>query len=83
MHPSSSTVMQPETRATLTAERVLFRHEVRLLATLATGVTVPVVAERLGISDRTVRRHIRRICSGLGVNTPIEAVAWAARRRII
>jgi DNA-binding NarL/FixJ family response regulator len=59
------------------------RSDLRLLAIVATGSPLNVVAERVGVSDRTVRRHIRRICDVLDVSTPIEAVAWAARRRLI
>jgi DNA-binding NarL/FixJ family response regulator len=50
---------------------------------MASGAPVTVVAERLGISDRTVRRRLRKVCEDIGVHTPIEAVAWAARRRLI
>ena len=58
-------------------------EEVRLLATLASGAPLPVVADRLGLSERTVRRRIRNLCDELGVRTAIEAVVWAARRRLI
>lgn len=57
--------------------------ELRLLAALATGAPLTAVSQGLGISERTVRRHIRNLCDELGVRTPIEAVAWAARRRLI
>lgn len=59
------------------------RNDVHLLAILATGIPVNAVADRIGVSDRTVRRRMRRICDVLDVSTPIEAVAWAARRRLI
>ncbi|MEV8636122.1 LuxR C-terminal-related transcriptional regulator [Streptosporangium sp. NPDC051023] len=54
-----------------------------LLAELAKGVTVDRVGRRLDISGRTVRRRLRGICDRIGVATAIEAVAWAARRRLI
>nr|WP_203984448.1 LuxR C-terminal-related transcriptional regulator [Sphaerisporangium rufum] len=54
-----------------------------LLAELAKGVTVDRVGRRLDVSGRTVRRRLRGICDRIGVATAIEAVAWAARRRLI
>ncbi|GAA0988563.1 hypothetical protein GCM10009551_043770 [Nocardiopsis tropica] len=58
-------------------------EEVSLLAEIATGVTTEVAARHLGVDARTLRRRIRGICDKLDVNTPIEAVVWAARRQFI
>ncbi|MEN3533473.1 LuxR C-terminal-related transcriptional regulator [Microbispora sp. ZYX-F-249] len=64
-------------RAGLTDEDLL------LLAELAKGVTADRVGRSLDVSGRTVRRRLRCICDRIGVATAIEAVAWAARRRLI
>ncbi|MEW9533316.1 LuxR C-terminal-related transcriptional regulator [Microbispora sp. NPDC049125] len=64
-------------RACLTDEDLL------LLAELAKGVTADRVGRSLDVSGRTVRRRLRGICDRIGVETAIEAVAWAARRRLI
>ena len=61
----------------------LNREELELLAEIATGVTTEVAARHLELSARTLRRRIRNVCDLLGVNTPIEAVVWAARRQLI
>ncbi|WP_420162220.1 LuxR C-terminal-related transcriptional regulator [Nocardiopsis sp. CNT-189] len=61
----------------------LTQDEIQLLAEIATGVTTDVAARRLELSARTLRRQLRSICDKLGVNTPIEAVVWAARKRLI
>ncbi|MDH2425872.1 LuxR C-terminal-related transcriptional regulator [Sphaerisporangium sp. TRM90804] len=66
------------------SERVgLSDDDLLLLAELAKGVTVDRVGRRLDVSGRTVRRRLRGICDRIGVATAIEAVAWAARRRLI
>ncbi len=61
----------------------LSHEDLELLAEIATGVTTEVAARHLELSARTLRRRIRNICDVLGVNTPIEAVVWAARRQLI
>lgn len=58
-------------------------EEIRLLAQIASGVTADVAARKLELSARTLRRRLRTICDRLEVNTPIEAVVWAARRQLI
>lgn len=63
--------------------RRLRTRELTLLSSLATGAPISAVAGLLGVSDRTIRRRIRSVCEVIGVDTPIEAVAWAARRRLI
>ncbi|WP_205629296.1 hypothetical protein [Jiangella muralis] len=57
--------------------------DLELLALLATGMPAPRVARTLAVSDRTIRRRVRSICELIGVDTAIEAVAWAARRQLI
>ena len=61
----------------------LSEEDIRLLAQIASGVTADVAARKLELSARTLRRRLRTICDRLEVNTPIEAVVWAARRQLI
>lgn len=61
----------------------LSEDELKLLAQIASGVTADVAARKLELSARTLRRRLRAICDRLDVNTPIEAVVWAARRQLI
>jgi DNA-binding NarL/FixJ family response regulator len=61
----------------------LSEEEIKLLAQIASGVTADVAARKLELSARTLRRRLRTICDRLEVNTPIEAVVWAARRQLI
>lgn len=66
-----------------TIENGLSDDEVRLLSHLASGLTADVAARRLDLSSRTLRRRVRGICDRLDVNTPIQAVVWAAKRGLI
>lgn len=61
----------------------LDRDELQLLAIVATGLPLASVGRRLGVSDRTVRRKLRGVCTKLDVTSMIQAVAWAARRGLI
>jgi len=50
---------------------------------LGRGHSTEVIAEELFISINTVRNHIANILSKLGVHSKLEAVAIAARERLI
>ena len=57
--------------------------EIRELSLIASGKTTDAVARELGISNRSVRRHVRDVCDRLGVETTIEAVTWAAKNDLL
>jgi DNA-binding NarL/FixJ family response regulator len=57
--------------------------EVAVLSLLAEGLPLEIVARRLAVSERTLRRRTRAICDLLGVRATITAVAWAARRGLL
>jgi DNA-binding NarL/FixJ family response regulator len=65
------------------ATEELSHQDVELLELLAGGLALDAVARRMGTSERTVRRRVRGICDRLGLRTPIQAVAWAARRGLV
>jgi DNA-binding NarL/FixJ family response regulator len=58
-------------------------EDLRLLRLLSEGLPLEAVARQLYLSDRTVRRRTRAICERLRVSTPIEAVVWAVRRKLV
>ncbi|HEX8153349.1 MAG TPA: LuxR C-terminal-related transcriptional regulator, partial [Thermoanaerobaculia bacterium] len=47
------------------------------------GLTNKEIAQRLGISDHTVKFHLNGIMGKLGVETRTEAVVHAARLGIV
>ena len=57
--------------------------DLAVLRLLGRGLTTDAIARELGVSERTLRRRVRLSCDRLGVRTPIEAVVWAARNRLI
>jgi DNA-binding NarL/FixJ family response regulator len=65
------------------AELSLSAEEVELLQLLGHGLPLETVARRLRTSERTVRRRTKAICDRMGVDYPIQAVVWAARRGLI
>lgn len=61
----------------------LSREDVEILSMLAEGMPLAIVARRLHMSERSVRRRVRTVCDHLGVRTSIQAVVWAARRGLV
>ena len=57
------------------------QREVLLL--LSDGVRAKQIAARLGLSEPTVRNHIRTILRKLGCHSQLEAVAEARRARLV
>jgi DNA-binding NarL/FixJ family response regulator len=62
---------------------LLTARELGVLQMLGRGHSTEVIAEELFISINTVRNHIANILSKLGVHSKLEAVAIAARERLI
>ena len=65
-------------------------HAVRLsprqrevLVLLSEGVRAKQIAARLGLSEPTVRNHIRGILRKLDCHSQLEAVAEARRARLV
>jgi len=54
-----------------------------ILGGIAEGRTIELVARRLDVSERTVRRRLRQIADDIGVDSTIEAVVHAVRRGLI
>jgi DNA-binding NarL/FixJ family response regulator len=57
--------------------------DLEILRHLAEGQTVGVVARRVGLSERTVRRRLRTMADEAGVDTTIEVVVRAVRSGLI
>ena len=63
-----------------TADRPLTRREREVLACLVRGDTNRDVAEHLGISENTLKNHVRSILEKLSARSRAEAVVIGLRR---
>jgi DNA-binding NarL/FixJ family response regulator len=61
----------------------LTRREIQVLELLAEGLPNKAIAERLGISDQTVKFHVAAITGKLGAANRTDAVRRAVRRGLI
>jgi len=73
----SSAAGQERSRATTLSER-----ELEVLSLLAEGVTNRELAERLFISEATVKTHVRHVLEKLHLRNRAEAAAFATRQYI-
>jgi DNA-binding NarL/FixJ family response regulator len=64
-------------------EEALTPREVQVLELLAEGLPNKAIAERLGISDQTVKFHVSSISGKLGAANRTDAVRRAVRRGLI
>ena len=58
-------------------------REQEVLRLVAVGASNETLATTLGISRKTVERHLGNIYVKLGVANRAEATAWAARHEVI
>jgi len=64
-------------------EETLSARETEVLQFLAQGYSNAQIAERLSISEGTVKNHITNIYDKLGLHTRAEAVAWAWQNGLV
>jgi DNA-binding NarL/FixJ family response regulator len=62
---------------------LLSRRQVEILRLTADGLAAADIAERLGLSQHTVRNHLQGCMRKLGVHSRTQAVSLAIRRGII
>ena len=64
-------------------EEALTPREIEVLELLAEGLPNKGIAERLGISDQTVKFHVASICGKLGASNRTDAVRRGLVRGLI
>ena len=89
LSPALATAMLDEVRridpnpADDDAERVVTKREVEVLQLIADGCSTPEVAERLYISQKTVKNHLASIYGKLDARDRTQAVLQAVRLGIV
>lgn len=58
-------------------------REIEILQVAASGLTSRQIAEKLFISENTVKNHVRNILDKLGVSSRNEAIMYALRENLI
>jgi DNA-binding NarL/FixJ family response regulator len=61
----------------------LTQREIEVLELLAEGLPNKAIADRLGISDQTVKFHVASIMGKLGASNRVETVRRAVRRGLL
>jgi len=61
----------------------LTARELEVLGLVATGKTNRAIADALGLSEKTVARHVANIFTKLGLTSRAAATAYAYRNRLV
>jgi DNA-binding NarL/FixJ family response regulator len=80
--PGSAASSAPSPGPTPEPPDGLTHREVEILGLMAQGLTNPEIAERLFLSNHTVKTHINRIFAKTGSRDRVAAVGYAQRHRI-
>ena len=76
-------LMVPADPRSPSARERLTARQYQVLELLADGLPAKVIASRLGVSEATIRAHIRAILVELGTHSQLEAVAKARRLALV
>jgi len=76
-------IISPAPAADVPYDEPLTAREVQVLELLAEGLPNKAIAERLRISDQTVKFHVAAIAGKLGASNRTDAVRRAVRRGLI
>lgn len=63
-------------------ENPLTDRERDVLGLIAEGLSNKMIARRLGISDGTVKGHVKHLLKKLGFNSRVEAAVWASQNEM-
>jgi DNA-binding NarL/FixJ family response regulator len=69
--------------ATREAARALTARETEVLRLVALGLSNRAVAHRLGISENTVKNHVRNLLDKLRLRSRTEAALYAVREKLV
>ena len=79
----ASVLLSPRERASAPLSEALTARELEVLQFLAEGLANKVIAQRLGISESTVKFHVNAIMGKLGAQSRTDAVVRATRLGLV
>jgi DNA-binding NarL/FixJ family response regulator len=59
------------------------QRDLEILRLLVDGMTLEAIGRRLSVSERTIRRRLQAAADALGVDSTLQVVVEAVRRRLI
>jgi DNA-binding NarL/FixJ family response regulator len=84
LSPRAARALLPANRRGSRGSRdALSARETEVLSLVAAGLPNKAVARRLGISEKTVKAHLTRVFSVLGVQDRTSAALWAQRHGVV
>jgi DNA-binding NarL/FixJ family response regulator len=84
LSPKAARALLPASRSTGTAgAESLTAREKEVLSLVATGLPNKSIARQLSISEKTVKAHLTRVFTVLGVSDRTSAALWAQRNGLL
>lgn len=84
LSPKAAAALLPANRSKVEAAgSALTPREREVLALVAAGLPNKTVARRLGISEKTVKSHLTRVFTVVGVSDRTSAALWAQRHGVV
>ena len=81
--PAAARLVPPPSAPPAQPATGLTGREIEVLRLIATGITNGAIAARLGISERTVDRHVSNIFTKLELSSRAAATAYAYQHRLL
>jgi two-component system, NarL family, response regulator LiaR len=86
LHPAAASRLMAEVAADderRDARSLLTTRELEVLGCLARGLPNKVIAQRLGVSEKTVKTHVGNLLRKLGVTDRTQAALYAVREGLV
>jgi two-component system, NarL family, response regulator LiaR len=86
LHPAAASRLMAEVAADderRDARSLLTKRELEVLGCLARGLPNKVIAQRLGVSEKTVKTHVGNLLRKLGVTDRTQAALYAVREGLV
>jgi len=83
LSPKAARALLPSNRDGNTGEHALSAREREVLSLVAIGLPNKSIARRLTISEKTVKSHLTRVFTVLGVSDRTSAALWAQRHGLL